>query len=361
MKLYYYQHSERKGPVASVTLRALESQGEIEPTTIVENEFGRTAPAARIGELVPGLSLEKYFAQADADALDEPSDALESENDETQDRSWDSDSTLESDAPETEELDYPEPEDSAEPILDSISSATPSPDVDDSAIALAHVSSIDDFGTTEPARPFVGNLFDVRAQSTPIPTPSPVATSEPIFEPTFDESTDFSTTPEIKDATVELSTPTQASRPQESSRNARETEKRGSQTQGFSAKSRAEARKQEQTQRPEQERARYRRQEEPVVFRETAPSSKVKASKPVEKDSASAPSSSSSSEPQKKDGGMSCGCLTFVAIFFGVLPWANDWNISTGALFTIAAFVAVVVVGLTSDKTDKSNKTESKK
>lgn len=62
MKLYYYENSERKGPIASVRLRELARNGEITPDTIVENEFGNKTEASKIGSLIAGLSLEKEFA-----------------------------------------------------------------------------------------------------------------------------------------------------------------------------------------------------------------------------------------------------------------------------------------------------------
>ena len=62
MKLYYYENSERKGPIASVRLRELARNGEITPDTIVENEFGNKTEASKIGSLITGLSLEKEFS-----------------------------------------------------------------------------------------------------------------------------------------------------------------------------------------------------------------------------------------------------------------------------------------------------------
>ena len=65
MKLYYYENSERKGPIASVRLRELARNGEITPDTIVENEFGNKTEASKIGALISGLSLEKEFATSE--------------------------------------------------------------------------------------------------------------------------------------------------------------------------------------------------------------------------------------------------------------------------------------------------------
>ncbi len=68
MKYYYYENSERKGPVVSVRLREMARKGEIRPDTILENEFGNRAEASKIGSFASGFSLEKEFAEAAATA-----------------------------------------------------------------------------------------------------------------------------------------------------------------------------------------------------------------------------------------------------------------------------------------------------
>ncbi len=73
MRLYYYQDSERKGPIASVQLRNLARKGEITPATVVESEYGSKTTAGKIAELFPNLSLEKEFAIA----FPQPQDAEE--------------------------------------------------------------------------------------------------------------------------------------------------------------------------------------------------------------------------------------------------------------------------------------------
>lgn len=78
MKLYYYQDSERLGPIASVQLRNLARKGEITPATIIESQYGSQTTAGRIGELFPNLTLDKEFAIAFPE-LSEPSEPAKAE------------------------------------------------------------------------------------------------------------------------------------------------------------------------------------------------------------------------------------------------------------------------------------------
>lgn len=73
MQFYYYDDSERKGPVASVRLREMARNGEIRPETIVETASGTQSKASEISSLATGLSLEEEFASivsADPEPLD---------------------------------------------------------------------------------------------------------------------------------------------------------------------------------------------------------------------------------------------------------------------------------------------------
>jgi hypothetical protein len=69
MQLYYYEGSERKGPVTSVRLREMAQNGEIRPDTILETPSGIQSEASEIGSFVTGLSLEKEFG---SNALPDP-------------------------------------------------------------------------------------------------------------------------------------------------------------------------------------------------------------------------------------------------------------------------------------------------
>ncbi|MDD3590044.1 MAG: DUF4339 domain-containing protein [Thermoguttaceae bacterium] len=80
MQLYYYEGSERKGPVTSVRLREMAQNGEIRPDTILETPSGIKAQASKIGSLAAGLSLEKEFASsapADSDPLNLNADSID--------------------------------------------------------------------------------------------------------------------------------------------------------------------------------------------------------------------------------------------------------------------------------------------
>ena len=80
MQFYYYEGSERKGPVASVRLREMAQNGEIRPDTILETPSGIKAQASKIGSLAAGLSLEKEFASsapADSDPLNLNADLID--------------------------------------------------------------------------------------------------------------------------------------------------------------------------------------------------------------------------------------------------------------------------------------------
>jgi len=80
MQFYYYEGSERKGPVTSVRLREMAQNGEIRPDTILETPSGIKAQASKIGSLAAGLSLEKEFASsapADSDPLNLNADSID--------------------------------------------------------------------------------------------------------------------------------------------------------------------------------------------------------------------------------------------------------------------------------------------
>lgn len=62
MRLYYYENSEKKGPITSTQLRQLARQGAVVPTTTIETEFGGKTTADKISMFASGLSLEKEFA-----------------------------------------------------------------------------------------------------------------------------------------------------------------------------------------------------------------------------------------------------------------------------------------------------------
>ena len=64
MKLYYYEGSERKGPVVSLVLRDLARKGVVTPETILETAFGSRIPAKDVGTLTPGFSLAREFEGA---------------------------------------------------------------------------------------------------------------------------------------------------------------------------------------------------------------------------------------------------------------------------------------------------------
>lgn len=64
MKLYYYEGSERKGPVVSLVLRDLAKKGVVTPETILETAFGSRIPAKDVATLTPGFSLAREFEGA---------------------------------------------------------------------------------------------------------------------------------------------------------------------------------------------------------------------------------------------------------------------------------------------------------